>query len=155
MDYTPVTLSDSKFKHLTSSVHELALPIIFESGILHLADSKESYLSQPVYVQDYLKKIPVTWDEIKYISGMPGKEVVLARRKKNTWYIAGINGEATEKTLELNGFLKGTQYRITTFLEDADNAAVNKSTPSIIPENVTVKGYGGFVLVVTVSKPIE
>ncbi len=149
MDYTPVTFSDSKFKHLTSSVHELALPIIFESGILHLADSKESYLSQSVFVQDYLRKLPVIWDEIKYISGEPGKEVVLARRKRNTWYIAGINGESTEKILQLNGFLKDTKYKITTLLEDADNSAVNNSTPSIIPENVTVKGYGGFVMVVT------
>ncbi len=151
MDFTPVTLSNSKFKHLTSSVHELALPIIFESGILHLADSKESYQSQPVYVQDYLKKLPVTWDEIKYISGVPGKEVVLARRKNNNWYIAGINGEATEKTLQLNDFLKDRNYKIKTFLEDADNTAVSKSTASIIPENVTVKGYGGFVMVVTLQ----
>lgn len=155
MDFTPVTLSNSKFKHHTSSVHELALPIIFETGILHLADSKESYLSQPTYVQDYLKKLPVTWDEIKYISGMPGKEVVLARRKNNNWYITGINGEVTEKMLQLHDFLKDKKYRITTFLEDADNAVVNNSTPSIIPENVTVKGYGGFVLVVTMSPLIE
>jgi len=151
MDYTPVTLSFAKFKHLTTSVHELALPILFESGILHLADSKESYLSQPVFVRDYLKAVPVTWDEIQYISGMPGKEVVLARRKSNNWYIAGINGEATEKKLELNDFLKDGKYKITTFLEDADNASVNKSNPSIIPENITVKGYGGFVMVVTMQ----
>lgn len=61
MDYTPVTLSSSIFKHLTSTVHELALPIIFESGILHLADSKESYQAQPGFVQNYLKNKPVTW----------------------------------------------------------------------------------------------
>lgn len=152
MDYTPVTLSFAKFEHLTSAVHELALPVIFETGILHLADSKESYQSQPVYVQDYLKKLPVIWDEIKYISGEPGKELVLARRKNNSWYIAGINGEATEKMLQLNDFLKDKKYKITTFLEDADNAAVNNSTVSSIPENIIVKGYGGFVLVVTISK---
>lgn len=82
---------------------------------------------------------------------MPGSEVVLARRKNNSWYIAGINGEATEKTLATGDFLTGVKYKINTFLEDADSAVVTNSSVNIIPENVTVKGYGGFIMLVTVE----
>ena len=47
MDYTPVTFSDSKFPHTTTDAHELALSVIFESGVQHFADSVESYRSLP------------------------------------------------------------------------------------------------------------
>ena len=45
-----------------------------------------------------MKTLPYTWDDVKFIDGYPGKYVVLARRKGKVWYIAGINGENSERT---------------------------------------------------------
>jgi alpha-glucosidase len=146
MDYTPVAFTKRKYPNLTTATHELALTIIFESGILHLADSKESYQAQPKYVQDFLQTIPVVWDEIQYISGMPGKEAVLARRKNKTWYIAGINGEPLPKQLLLTDFLINKKYTIKTFFED-EKDKIKSTVATSLPSSIQVKPYGGFILV--------
>ncbi len=111
MDYTPVTFSDSEFPKRTTHAHELALAVVFESGIQHFADSDKSYLNQPDYVIEYLKNVPVTWDETKFVSGYPGEMVVIARRRGNTWFISGINGTDQEKSLDIDtGFLSKGKY---------------------------------------------
>ena len=58
MDYTPCTFSDSQHPHITTNAHELALTILFESGLQHLADRPESYQAQPREVQHFLSDLP-------------------------------------------------------------------------------------------------
>ncbi len=93
MDYTPVTFSSVNYPHLTTNAHELALSVIFQSGLLHFADNDKIYLGEPEEVQDFLKSVPVSWDETRFIEGYPGEMIVLARRKGYKWFIAGINGQ--------------------------------------------------------------
>ena len=95
--------------HLTTFAHELALSVLFQSGITHFADKPEGYLAQPEAVQQFLKNVPVTWDDIKFLQGEPGKYVVLARRSGENWYIAGINGLEQDKivSIDLNQFDAG------------------------------------------------
>lgn len=92
MDYTPGTFSNSQHPHITSYAHELALPVLFESGIQHMPDRPETYASLPAEVKKLLSELPTTWDDTRLLAGYPGNHVVLARRKGNIWYIAGING---------------------------------------------------------------
>ena len=40
-----------------------------------------------------MKQVPSTWDDIRFIDGYPGKYVVLARRKGQRWYVAGVNAQ--------------------------------------------------------------
>ena len=101
MDYTPCAFSDSQHPHITSHAHELALTVLFESGLQHLADRPESFLAQPQDVQDFLSLLPAAWDETRFVSGYPGESCVLARRSGNTWYVAGINGTDETKTLSV------------------------------------------------------
>lgn len=54
MDYTPCTFSDSQHPHITTNAHELALPVLFESALLHWADRPESYLAQPAEVRELI-----------------------------------------------------------------------------------------------------
>src|SRR5690606_9231248 len=94
MDYTPVTFTDRKRgRHLTTNAHELALAVVFESGMLHLADAASVYLATKGETRRFLREIPVTWDDTRYISGTPGSHLVIARRHGDRWYVAGINGE--------------------------------------------------------------
>lgn len=102
MDYTPCTFTDSQHPHITTHAHELALTVLFESGLQHLADRPSSYLSQPQEVQDFLSSLPSVWDETHLVSGDPGQHAVLARRSGDTWYIAGINGTDEQIELELD-----------------------------------------------------
>lgn len=144
MDYTPCTFSDSQHPHITTHAHELALTVLYESGLQHLADRPESYLAQPAEVQQFLSHLPTVWDETRYVSGYPGESVVLARRKAQTWYIAGINGKDEAQTLKLPlDFLpKG---KMTLF---ADGNLWNISHPTAVPTQIVCQPRGGFVMVV-------
>ena len=99
MDYTPVTFSDSQHPHITSYAHELALSVVFESGLQHFADRPSGYESLPAEPKNFLKQVPVAWDDTKLIDGYPGEKVIMARKKGNTWYVAGLNGKNVPQTL--------------------------------------------------------
>lgn len=92
MDYTPGTFSDSQHPHITSDCHELALPVLFESGLQHMPDRPSVYLNLPEEVRNLLSTLPTTWDDTRLLAGYPGRDVVIARRKAGKWYVAGING---------------------------------------------------------------
>lgn len=161
MDYTPCTFSDSQFPHITTDAHELALTALFESGIQHLADKPESYLSQPKAVQDYLTHLPAAWDDIKFIDGYPGRYAVIARRSGNTWYVAGINGLNTQQSTRIDwSFLSKSKAKATMFfdveadgtLQDPDKTrgfAIGEATiKSSSAQSINMRPRGGFVIVV-------
>lgn len=93
MDYTPVTFGNPKFCHVTTLSHELALSVVFESGITHFPDAAPVYQSQPGFVKDFLTNMPSDWDSTWFLSGYPGESVVLARQKDNVLFVGGINGK--------------------------------------------------------------
>jgi hypothetical protein len=99
MDYTPVTFSNSQHPHITSYGHELALSVVFESGLQHFADRPSAYESLPAEPKNFLKQVPAAWDDTKLIDGNPGEKVIIARKKENQWYIAGLNGKDESQTL--------------------------------------------------------
>ena len=146
MDYTPCAFSDSQHPHITSHAHELALTVLFESGLQHLADRPESFLAQPQAVQDFLGTLPAAWDETRFVSGYPGESCVLARRSGKTWYVAGINGTDNEKVLTMPlDFIKG---KITATLF-ADSGSKDEpwriETIKKLPSTVTCQPRGGFI----------
>ena len=144
MDYTPCAFSDSQHPHITSLAHELALTVLYESGLQHLADRPESLLAQPKEVQDFLGQLPTVWDETRYVSGYPGESAVLARRSGNTWYVAGINGKDDPQILKTDlGFIgKGS---VQMFADDA-SGKWQISTISKLPSQVECQPRGGFVM---------
>lgn len=102
MDYTPVTFSHSQHPHITSYGHELALSIVFESGLQHFADRPSAYNSLPTEPKEFLKHVQVSWDDTKLIDGYPGEKIIIARKKGNQWYIGGLNGNDEPQTLIIN-----------------------------------------------------
>jgi hypothetical protein len=144
MDYTPCAFSDSQHPHITTHAHELALTVLFESALQHLADRPESLLAQPQEVQRFFGMLPSVWDEMRYVSGYPGESVVLARRRGDTWYVAGINGTDQERTFSMSlGFVKGKSV---TLFADGEPWAI--SQPTKLPKQITCKPRGGFVIVI-------
>jgi alpha-glucosidase len=102
MDYTPVTFSDNRHPHATTNVHELALSVVFESGLLHLADSPAAYRGVAPDIARVLGAVPVAWDETRCLAGEPGSHVVIARRRNGVWFVGGINGRSEPRTVELD-----------------------------------------------------
>jgi hypothetical protein len=120
MDYTPCTFSDSQHPHITTHAHELALTVLFESGLQHLADRPESYLAQPQQVQQFLSRLPSVWDETRFVDGYPGKSVIMARRSGTTWYVGAMTGnEARELDIDLRTILQtGKRYTLYAYEDD-------------------------------------
>ena len=87
MDYTPVTFSADRRE--TSAGHELALSVVYESGLLHPADSVESYSGRGV-AEAFLQRVPTAWDETRLVDGFPGRDATLARRRGRDWFVGAI-----------------------------------------------------------------
>ena len=146
MDYTPCAFSDSQNPHITTNAHELALTVLYESGLQHLADSPESFLAQPEAVQQFLGQLPTIWDETRLVCGYPGESVVLARRHGSTWYVAGINGRDETQTLTFDlSFIPAKEIQV---FSDTAEKPWDISTQEVLPTKVTCQPRGGFVYVI-------
>ncbi len=143
--------------HLTTNAHELALSIIFESGLTHFADSVEAYESLPDEVRDFLRDIPVVWDETQYIAGEPGDFIVLARRIGYRWFVAGINGqdEARDITLDLSSLT--SIYRTRIIEDGVDRLSFNTRMIDEMNSSMqlTMQPYGGFVIYSIPTEPAQ
>jgi alpha-glucosidase len=149
MDFTPVYFSEiPNVQRKTTQGFELALAVLFHSGVQHYAEKPEGMRAMPEYIQAVMRDIPVAWEETQFIDGYPGKYAVMARKVKDTWYIAGINGESTDRSLSLDlSFLK--QAKGTLITDGADSRSFSQQEIAIDGTgafNITVKGNGGFVI---------
>jgi alpha-glucosidase len=101
-DYTPFALTQRIYPRLNTAVHELAMTMVYTSGIIHFADSKEVFDGLPEQVKTLVKEMPATWDKTECIVAEPGKSIVLSRQKGNLNYIVGINGTNTPQPININ-----------------------------------------------------
>ena len=147
MDYTPCTFSDSQHPHITTNAHELALTVLFESGLQHLADKPESYFAQPDQVQQFLSELPSVWDETFLIDGYPGRFVILARRSGHRWYVAGINGLDVPQYFSVSLDFMQNDQKITAFA-DSEHSSWDIRTMNKVPREIHLQPRGGFVWVI-------
>jgi hypothetical protein len=152
MDFTPVCLD--KIGHTqrrTTSSFELALSVLFISGIQHYVEIPEGMAKMPPYVKDFMRHVPSVWDDTRFIDGYPGKFVVLARKGQGDkhWYVAGINGEPVAKklTLDLSSVPSGKTGFIIT---DGEGQLFEQQPVSLASGrklDVPLQPKGGFVMV--------
>jgi alpha-glucosidase len=150
MDFTPVCFTKvPNIKRVTTNGFELALSVIFWSGIQHFAQTPEGMAAVPNYVKDFMREVPSRWDDTRFLDGYPGKLVVIARKFNDNWYIAGINGEDIEKTVNLDlSFLKNSKTGVL-ITDGIDNRSFDMQKITIPPDKplgIKIKGNGGFVL---------
>lgn len=145
MDFTPMVLDAIPgITRKTTPAFELALPVLFLSGIQHIAEIPEGMAKMPSYVVDYLKDIPTNWEDSKFIEGYPGKYIVMARKKNNIWHIVGINAENVAKTITIDlSFVTQTNGFLIT---DGENGFEKLPVTKAKPLSVTIQPNGGFVV---------
>ncbi|RZJ70574.1 glycoside hydrolase family 97 protein [Flavobacterium sp.] len=146
MDFTPMCLDKipGNVKRVTTSGFELALPTLFVSGIQHLVETPDAMAKMPEFVQEYCKDLPTLWDETRLVAGFPGKDVVMARRRGNDWFVTGINGEKSEKEIEVDLSFIGNKSGI--FIADGDSSLFEKADVKAGKMKVKLKAFGGFVM---------
>lgn len=152
MDYTPVVLDRlPRTERRTTSAYELALSVLFTSGIQHYAEIPEGAAKAPGYVREFLRGVPAVWDDTRFLDGHPGRFAVLARRGAGRWYVAGVNGEAAEKRLSLDLRALGPRGRGTLIADGpGGNLSFREETIRTGPGTrlqVTLPPRGGFVAV--------
>ena len=151
MDYTPGTFTDSQYPHITTNAHELALPVLFESGIQHMADRPEGYDSLPAEAKQVYSTLPAAWDETRLLSGYPGKSAVVARRSGRKWYIAGING--TNEDTDIAFTLKRVNpksKRVLLFSDGKSDRDIKVSHLTLKSKQFSIacRARGGFLMVI-------
>ena len=104
----------------TSDVFAMATAVLFQSSVQHFALAPNNLEDAPAWAIQFMKDVPTTWDETKFIDGYPGKYVILARRSGDKWYIAGVTADKTplkEKLAGVKGELMGVNGQL---FEDSD-----------------------------------
>lgn len=118
---------DNKSRHrrYTTDVFEMAAAIMNQASLQCIAIYPNNLAELPLHEIDFLKEVPTTWDETRFIAGYPGKYAVVARRHGDKWYVAGLNGTDQMMKLTLNlPMLAGKS--VTCYDETAEKTAHQK-----------------------------
>ena len=124
----------------TTDVFELATAIVFQSSGQNFALTPRNLTEQPQFEIDFMKQVPTTWDETRFIDGYPGKYVVLARRHADNWYIAALNAQQEPLNLTLNL----NDYNVKTLLVDEALQPMNPDKKGNL--KITIQPSSGAVL---------
>lgn len=97
--YNGENIPNKGSKRMTSDVFALAVSVLFQSAVQHFALAPNNLTDAPDWAIDFMKNVPTTWTETRFVDGYPGKYVVLARRHGDKWYLAAVN--AQKETINL------------------------------------------------------
>ncbi len=148
MDFTPMAFGDiPNIKRVTENSFELAESVLMISGIQHFAEILEGMATAPEYVKQFLQDLPREWDEVKFIDGYPGKYAVIARRAGDVWYIAGINAEQDNKTLNLDLGFAAHKNAVLITSGDTERSFSQQDIGAATTHTITLRPSAGFVMV--------
>jgi hypothetical protein len=84
----------------TTDAFQIAISVLYQNPVQNFAITPNNLTDAPEVCIDFMKEVPVLWDETRYVSGCPGESAVIARRSGRTWHVAAVN--AIDKPLEIN-----------------------------------------------------
>jgi alpha-glucosidase len=162
MDYTPggfLNVTKEQFKQQTPAIvwntraAELSKFVIYESPLTVVCDHPDNILNKAG--SDFLKIVPTTWDDIKFIGGYPGDYVAIAKRSGTNWYL-GVMNNSIGKSVDINlNFLSGGNYTLEMWADskksDKEPMELTKSEKSVKSGDkvrITLAKNGGFVGVI-------
>lgn len=154
MDFGPVFFNKRFSKQAdkgtirkTTDAFQLATSILYQSPVQHFGITPNNIQEQPEYVINFMKKIPTTWDETRFIDGYPGKYCVMARRFGSTWYIGATNASNSLQSYTLSlPWLIGKEV---TVLFDHKDRSVGFKTAKIDKKGllkIELENLGGCVI---------
>lgn len=131
----------------TTSTFSLATAILYQNPIQNFALAPNNLEDAPKVSMDFMRNVPTTWDEVRFIDGYPGRYMILARRHGDTWYIAGVS--AQEQTLKLQLDLSWLPAGADLTLYNGGDAPVAKTIKADKKglTNITLNNNDGFVIV--------
>ncbi len=133
----------------TTDVFQLATAVLFQNPVQNYALAPNNLTDSPQVCLDFMRQVPTTWDETRFIEGYPGEYVVIARRHNDKWYIVGINAQKKALNLQLNlpMLLEGDNviyYKDNEKMQPVKEAFAVENPKSI---NIVIQPGGGVILV--------
>ena len=132
----------------TSDVFALATAVLFQSSVQHFALAPNNLEDAPAWAVEFMKQVPTTWDEVRFLDGYPGRYCIMARRSGSKWYVAGINAEAQPVKTKVDLSMLRSGSPVTVYSDDTRLTGSSKTTllksqmfSVVIPQN------GGVVVV--------
>ena len=143
-------------RRVTSDVYALATAVLFQSPVQHFALAPNNLTDAPSWAIDFMKEVPTTWDEVRFIDGYPGKYVILARRHGDKWYIAGVNAQKETLKLKVNLPMFSNGEKVRLFSDDkALQGGVKQIEIGKKQELQLAIPCNGGVLITKVSHPLK
>lgn len=147
MDFTPglfrfkLNQFDSSRKTVvrTTLAKQLALYITLYSPLQMAADLPENY-EKHLDAFQFIRDVPVDWDDTKVLAAEPGDYVLIARKEKgkSNWYVGAISDEnSRDLTLNLSFLEPGVQYQAVIY-RDAPDADWETRPEAYVIEKKTV-----------------
>jgi alpha-glucosidase len=160
MDYTPggfrnVAPADFRMRGdlpmvQSTRAHGLAMYVVFLSPLQAVADSPDTYAASPAGF-DFLRQVPTSWDETRFLAGETGAYIILARRKGKSWYLGAMNDEKARTVSVPLDFLgaRGAEARIWSDGAAPDSVQVEtKRVSRDTPLTLNLAATGGAVAVI-------
>ena len=139
---------DNKSRHSrkTTDIFEMASGIVMQTSVQCVAMQPNNLSELPQFESDFLRGLPTTWQETRFIEGYPGKYVVLARKSTDgKWYIAGLNAQKEPVTLTLDL----SQYSMTDLYIDnkkQEPMLTKLKTDKKGKARITIQPNGGMII---------
>ncbi|WP_368563266.1 glycoside hydrolase family 97 protein [Pseudoxanthomonas sp. UTMC 1351] len=145
MDYTP-----GGFRHVAPAKFEvrdqmpltqttrgqaLAMYVVYDSPLQMVSDAPEAYRGAEGF--EFVRRVPTAWDETRFLSGEPGRDIVLARRSGATWYVGAMTADEARTVRTPLSFLPAGNYRATVW-EDGDAPDQVKRSERIVNSRDTL-----------------
>ncbi|MGW8392638.1 glycoside hydrolase family 97 catalytic domain-containing protein [Pseudoduganella sp. HUAS MS19] len=124
IDYTPggfdngqpdtFTVREVNPQTQTTRGQALAMYVVYDSPLQMVSGAPETYRGADGF--DFIRRVPTAWDETRFVSGTPGRDIVLARRHGATWYLGAMtaqDGKAGNVERVALSFLPAGRYRAT------------------------------------------
>jgi len=145
MDYTPGIFKLKNYTPVADrTLHstltkQLALYITLYSPLQMAADLPENYEARSDAFQ-FIRDVPVDWDDTRIIEAEPGDYVTIARKQKSKqdWFIGAITDEnSRESVIPLDFLEKNKKYQATIY-KDAPNTDWKNNPEAYIIEKIEV-----------------
>lgn len=167
MDYTPgamISMQPEVYAaqrpnaaSIGTRAYQMALFVMFESGLQMLADNPTLYYRNAECTQ-FITQVPTTWDETVALDAKIGEYAIVAKRKGEKWFIGGItNNKEKKRTFDISlDFLQPTKdFQMTSFEDgiNADRQAMDyrKKTATVNSKSkitIQLARNGGFAAVI-------
>jgi alpha-glucosidase len=159
MDYIPggfVNVAPANFEARwvlpmvqTTRAHNLSMLVVFNSPWTSLQDSPDVYRANPVGF-DFIRDVPTSWDEIRFLAGEVGQYIVLAKRKGEIWYLGVMNGDSARKVSVPLSFLDRGSWKADVWLDGDKPDAVQRGSRIVDAQDMLeldLAGAGGAAVV--------